>query len=98
VLRSDKARGYCLEMICTDFLSGMSLEAGNRDALLRSLPRLVLGLPKPQRLGRLARTWFKSRAPPSGLSHPGLHAVSNFCSKGLDKSAERSSEARSSLV
>ncbi len=30
---SDKSRGYCLEMICADFLAGMSLETGNQDAL-----------------------------------------------------------------
>jgi hypothetical protein len=35
-------------MICADFLAGVSLEAGNQDALLPSLTRLVLGLPKPQ--------------------------------------------------
>jgi len=49
MLGSDKSRGYCLEMICADFLAGVSLEAGNQDALLRSLTRLVIGLPKPQR-------------------------------------------------
>jgi hypothetical protein len=49
MLGSDKSRGYCLEMICADFLAGASLEDGNRDALLPSLTRLVLGLPKPQR-------------------------------------------------
>ena len=49
MLGSDKSRGYCLEMICADFLSGVSLEAGNQDALLLSLTRLVVGLPKPQR-------------------------------------------------
>jgi hypothetical protein len=48
MLGSDKSRGYCLEMICADFLAGVSLEAGNQDALLHSLTRLVLGLPKPQ--------------------------------------------------
>ncbi|MGH9680386.1 MAG: hypothetical protein ACRD4Y_10585, partial [Candidatus Acidiferrales bacterium] len=48
MLGSDKSRGYCLEMICADFLAGVSLEAGNHDALLPSLTRLVLGLPKPQ--------------------------------------------------
>jgi hypothetical protein len=47
MLGSDKSRGYCLEMICADFLAGVSLEAGNQDALLHSLTRLVLGLPKP---------------------------------------------------
>ena len=49
MLGSDKSRGYCLEMICADFLAGVSLQAGNRDALLPCLTRLVVGLPKPQR-------------------------------------------------
>ena len=49
MLGSDKSRGYCLEMICADFLAGVSLEAGNRNALLPSLTRLVIGLPKPER-------------------------------------------------
>ena len=49
MLGSDKSRGYCLEMICADFLAGVSLEAGNQDALLPSLTRLVIGLPKPER-------------------------------------------------
>src|ERR1700676_5017525 len=49
MLGSNKSRGYCLEMICADFLAGVSLEAGNRDALLPSLIRLVIGLAKPQR-------------------------------------------------
>jgi hypothetical protein len=49
MLGSDKSRGYCLEMICADFLAGVSLETGNPDALLSALARLVLGLPLPQR-------------------------------------------------
>jgi len=49
MLGSDKSRGYCLEMICADFLAGVSLEVGNQDALLPCLTRLVIGLPKPQR-------------------------------------------------
>ena len=49
MLGSDKSRGYCLEMICADFLAGVSLEAANRDALLPCLTRLIIGLPKPQR-------------------------------------------------
>jgi len=47
MLGSDKSRGYCLEMICADFLAGATLEACNQDALLTSLTRLVIGLPKP---------------------------------------------------
>ena len=50
MLGTDKSRGYCLEMICADFLAGVSMEVGNRDALLPSLTRMVIGLPKPQRL------------------------------------------------
>ena len=49
MLGSDKSRGYCLEMICADFLAGVNLETGNTDALLPSLTRLVLGLPMQQR-------------------------------------------------
>ena len=37
------------EMICADFLAGVSLETGNRDTLLSSLTWLILGLPMPQR-------------------------------------------------
>jgi len=50
MLGSDKSRGYCLEMICADFLAGVSLEKGGTEALLPSLTRLVLGLPKPLRI------------------------------------------------
>jgi hypothetical protein len=50
MLGSDKSRGYCLEMICADFLAGVSLETGNQSALLGALARIVLGLPKPQRM------------------------------------------------
>jgi hypothetical protein len=49
MLGSDKSLGYCLEMICADFLAGVSLEAGNRDALLPCLTRLAIGLPQAQR-------------------------------------------------
>jgi hypothetical protein len=48
MLGSDKSRGYCLEMICADFLAGVSLEAGSQDAFLPLVTRLALGLPKPQ--------------------------------------------------
>jgi hypothetical protein len=49
ILGSDKSRGYCREMICADFLAGVSLGSGNRDALLPCLTRLVIGLSKPHR-------------------------------------------------
>ncbi len=40
MLGTDKSRGYCLEMICADFLAGANLENGNHSALLFSLRRL----------------------------------------------------------
>ena len=49
MLGSDKSRGYCLEMICADFLAGVSFEAGNQDALLPASTRLAVA---PQ-------SWYK---------------------------------------
>jgi hypothetical protein len=49
MLGSDKSRGYCLEMICADFLAGASLETDKQGALLSAVTRLVLGLPVEQR-------------------------------------------------
>jgi hypothetical protein len=40
MLGSDRSRGYCLEMICADFLAGANLENGSSDALLTSVQRL----------------------------------------------------------
>jgi len=46
MLGSDKSRGYCLEMICADFLGGAHLENGNPRALLLSISRLFGFLPR----------------------------------------------------
>ena len=40
MLGSDKSRGYCLEMICADFLAGANLENPNSDILLAATLRL----------------------------------------------------------
>jgi hypothetical protein len=45
MLGSDKSRGYCLEMICADFLAGANLDNGNPDVLLWSVSRLFKLLP-----------------------------------------------------
>ena len=42
--------GYCLEMICADFLAGASLEAGTEGTLFIALTRLTGALPVTQRL------------------------------------------------
>ncbi len=41
MLGTDKSGGYCLEMICADFLAGANLENGDPDVLLRSVPRML---------------------------------------------------------
>jgi len=45
MLGTNKSRGYCLEMICADFLAGASLESGNQESLLGSLCRVATLLP-----------------------------------------------------
>jgi hypothetical protein len=48
MLGSEKSRGYCLEMICADFLAGASIDGGNPEILLQSISRYYKFLPGPQ--------------------------------------------------
>jgi hypothetical protein len=48
MLGPDKSRGYCLEMICADFLAGASMDGNNPEILLQSLSRYYKFLPGPQ--------------------------------------------------
>ncbi len=41
MLGSDKSRGYCLEMICADFIAGANLQAEDSEGLLFGLCRSV---------------------------------------------------------
>jgi len=54
MLGSDKSRGYCLEMICADFLAGANLDNGNPEILLSSMTRFFKFLPGEQRQQFLA--------------------------------------------
>ena len=49
MLGSDKSRGYCLEMICADFLAGAHMDGSNPNILLRSISRYYKFLPGPQK-------------------------------------------------
>jgi hypothetical protein len=49
MLGTDKSRGYCLEMICADFLAGAALEKPDPSTLALSLERLVKFLPPEQK-------------------------------------------------
>ncbi len=48
MLGSDRSRGYCLEMICADFLAGANLDNGDPEILLSSLSRFFTFLPAEQ--------------------------------------------------
>ncbi len=48
MLGSDKSRGYCLEMICADFLAGASMDGNDPDILLQSIARYYAFLPARQ--------------------------------------------------
>ena len=48
MLGTDKSRGYCLEMICADFLAGAHLDNGNPEILLHSISRYYKFLPGEQ--------------------------------------------------
>jgi hypothetical protein len=47
MLGTNKSRGYCLEMICTDFLAGAELQDQSPKTLLLSMERLYQLLPEP---------------------------------------------------
>jgi len=49
MLGTDKSRGYCLEMICADFLAGANLENEDPTMLLQSMSRFFKFLPGEQR-------------------------------------------------
>jgi len=49
MLGTDKSRGYCLEMICADFLAGAHLDNGNPEILLNSISLYYKFLPGEQK-------------------------------------------------
>jgi len=54
MLGTDKSRGYCLEMICADFLAGASLENRDPSAIETSVKQLLSFLPLSDRKRFLA--------------------------------------------
>ena len=55
MLGTDKSRGYCLEMICADFLAGANLDNGDPQLLLQSVWRFYKFLPRDQKQVFLAQ-------------------------------------------
>ena len=49
MLGTDRSRGYCLEMICADFLAGANLDNGDPETLLFSMTTFFKFLPEEQK-------------------------------------------------
>jgi hypothetical protein len=49
MLGSDRSRGYCLEIICADFLAGANLDNGDPETLVFSMTRFFRLLPDQQK-------------------------------------------------
>jgi hypothetical protein len=49
MLGSDRSRGYCIEMICADFLAGANLDNGDPEMLLFSMKRFFRFLSTDQK-------------------------------------------------
>jgi len=60
MLGSDRSRGYCLEMICADFLAGANLDHGDPEMLLFAMTRFFKFLPEEQRLAFLGEVSEKA--------------------------------------
>jgi hypothetical protein len=61
MLGSDRSRGYCLEMICADFLAGANLDNQNPETLLFSMTKFFTLLPLQQQQAFLQQ--IPSKAP-----------------------------------
>jgi hypothetical protein len=68
MLGSDRSRGYCLEMICADFLAGANLESGDPDLLLTAIRRFFRFLRVEQRSKFLQE--LAANGPPSTQTFP----------------------------
>ena len=55
MLGSDKSRGYCLEMICADFLAGANLDNQNPETLLFLMTKFFKFLSDEQKRAFLER-------------------------------------------
>jgi len=67
MLGSDKSRGYCLEMICADFLAGAHASGGDPQVFLGAIWRAFQMLSDPQQLEFVnrIRTEYEGEGPTS---------------------------------
>jgi hypothetical protein len=76
MLGTDKSRGYCLEMICADFLAGAHMDNSNPEILLTSISRCYKFLPGEQQQifldnlrEKASRECFAPKPFPRGWTH-----------------------------
>jgi len=90
MLGTDKSRGYCLEMICADFLAGANLENEDATVLLQSMSRFFSFLPGEQRQAFIHEERFLNRIP---LKQPrrrlDLESYEQLCLKVLRRDGWR---------
>jgi hypothetical protein len=60
MLGTHKSRGYCLEMICADFLAGANLDGGGPEVLLMSMEKYFKFLPEEQKDAFTVRLGLKA--------------------------------------
>ena len=92
MLGTDKSRGYCLEMICADFLAGAHLDNGDPNVLLQAISRLFNFLPGEQQQ-QFLETSTRGRHEPElqDLSQILAHSAGTG---GLRAAAQKDSRAR----
>ena len=86
MLGTDKSRGYCLEMICADFLAGANLDSGQPNVLLSSIARFFQFLPGEQRQAFIEQIKEKRHEPDSGKESsptPGSQMVRKPAAAGV---------------
>jgi hypothetical protein len=69
MLGTDKSRGYCLEMICADFLAGANLDNGNPEVLLYSLKNFFKFLQPEQKEEFLSDVDHNESIPSEAKTH-----------------------------
>jgi HNH endonuclease len=76
LLGTNKSRGYCLEMICADFLAGAALDAPSTQTMLLAMGRLYELLPDQMKTGFL-RAVAKAGMIRLGQKRPHLRLEAN---------------------
>lgn len=81
----NKSRGYCLEMICADFLASAHLDNRNPEILLHSISRYRKFLPGKQRQAFLENMREKTPRPTALGKTPRLWPDQELCEQAVSR-------------